>query len=276
MEAQALRRDADNKTSKKNFRTGELTDACRGYSTDKGPWDGNRHGYTFIYDRILPDLQPKKIVEIGLARRGSGASTELSDRRVNHAPSVDFWRTAFPEAHMVGFDISDFSGLDIENFTFVQGNAGSDQDIQNLTAVAQNADLVVDDGSHATRHQLLAMKYLFEALRPGGCYVIEDLNWQPKDIENKNDQGFTTADALTRVKRGMPLTEKMSAFVPTCLDHVSADEIDLFAHKDILKAGIQCKALFWKERMGVAARLAKAWVRRDDDVKLAVITKRGD
>jgi hypothetical protein len=36
-------------------------------------------------------------------------------------------------------------------------------------------DIVIDDGSHIPRHQLLSFSVLFPCVRPGGMYVIEDI-----------------------------------------------------------------------------------------------------
>jgi cephalosporin hydroxylase len=39
----------------------------------------------------------------------------------------------------------------------------------------QQFDLIIDDGSHQLPHQLAAIKQLSPLLRPGGMFVIEDL-----------------------------------------------------------------------------------------------------
>jgi hypothetical protein len=40
-------------------------------------------------------------------------------------------------------------------------------------AGAGGFDLLVDDGSHNPKHQFAAIDYLWEAVKPGGIYVIE-------------------------------------------------------------------------------------------------------
>jgi hypothetical protein len=37
-------------------------------------------------------------------------------------------------------------------------------------------DLVVDDGSHMWEHQLNLFRYLYAFVRPGGYYILEDLD----------------------------------------------------------------------------------------------------
>lgn len=56
--------------------------------------------------------------------------------------------------------------------------------------------IVIDDASHASRHQQDAFLNLFPIVEPGGLYVIEDLDWQPPAYERKNRDFSTTAHLL--------------------------------------------------------------------------------
>jgi len=49
--------------------------------------------------------------------------------------------------------------------------------------VATPFDIIVEDGSHASHHQQIALATLFPFVAPGGLYIIEDLHWQPAQIE---------------------------------------------------------------------------------------------
>ena len=44
-------------------------------------------------------------------------------------------------------------------------------------------DVIVDDGSHASFHQQLTLTTLLPAVKPGGLFIIEDLQWQPATYE---------------------------------------------------------------------------------------------
>lgn len=164
-----------------------LNSLAREYGTDKG---GQYHGYAGQYGRILEPLRlggkPKAIVEIGVCRKWEG------NRHI--CPSLAMWRDWFALAGgpdmavtVIGLDKREF-GLNGEGgiLTLVcdQGNAGH-------LAAARHAlnkgfggrggvDLIVDDGSHEARHQQGTMKALWPALRVGGAYVIEDLNYNPE------------------------------------------------------------------------------------------------
>ena len=40
-------------------------------------------------------------------------------------------------------------------------------------------DMIVDDGSHNTQHQMVSIDYLWPAIKPGGAYVIEVGPYRP-------------------------------------------------------------------------------------------------
>jgi hypothetical protein len=84
----------------------------------------------------------------------------------------------------VGFDISDFSKIRRNRFTFIRGDSGVEEDLQRLADAAESPRLIIDDGSHASYHQLLAFHILFPVLESGGIYVIEDVHWQPPIYES--------------------------------------------------------------------------------------------
>ena len=109
---------------------------------------------------------------------------------------MQMWLNYFPHAHVFGFDISDFSHIKHPRFTFIRGDGGNEEDLQRLSAAAPSFDIVIDDASHASFHQQLALKTLFPRLRDGGTYVIEDLQWQSPTYEGKTITVPKTADFL--------------------------------------------------------------------------------
>jgi hypothetical protein len=44
-------------------------------------------------------------------------------------------------------------------------------------------DIVMDDASHASHHQQNGFLELFSKVKSGGLYIIEDLRWQPDEME---------------------------------------------------------------------------------------------
>jgi hypothetical protein len=98
------------------------------------------------------------------------------------APSLQVWREYFPTANLFGFDIDDFSTVKIPNCVIIRGDSSSRKDLKNLAALGP-FDNVIEDASHASHHQQIALAALFPCLKSGGIFCIEDLHWQPKDLE---------------------------------------------------------------------------------------------
>jgi len=42
--------------------------------------------------------------------------------------------------------------------------------------IGDNFDIIIDDGGHTMKQQQISLKYLFNAVKPGGYYVLEDLH----------------------------------------------------------------------------------------------------
>lgn len=156
------------------------------YGSDKGYRNRDAHGYTAVYDLLLAHrrAEPLNFLEIGLLVGGPEATGGSARRETVDAPSIRMWLDYLPNARIFGFDISDFSAVSLDRFTFVQGDMGEPVDLARLRAACPDGfDVVVDDGSHASWHQQTAFIGLFPALVPGGTYIIEDLHWQPAQIE---------------------------------------------------------------------------------------------
>ncbi len=155
-----------------------LRDLAAGHGSDKGDTILSRNNYTALYDLLFAPLrfQHIRLLELGLAVGGPDGGGPVE--RVANAPSIAMWLDYFPHAEIYGFDISDFSHIRHPRFHFVRGNLGSREDLMRLAEAAEHFDIIVDDGSHASFHQQLALDCLFSRLSPGGLYVIESLHWQ--------------------------------------------------------------------------------------------------
>lgn len=154
------------------------------FGSDKGSLCYNAHYYTRVYDFYLHRLVDRDItiLEIGLLRHDVQAA--IFDKKFCDAPSLRMWSTYFPKGHIFGFDIQDFSGFSADRCTVVQGDQTNRDDLARLiTSIGRPIDVIIDDGSHASHHQQVALGSLFRCLAPGGLYFIEDLNYQPPKIE---------------------------------------------------------------------------------------------
>src|SRR5688572_6276462 len=103
------------------------------YATDK-----LEHGYIPFYEKYLPK-NPKKILEIG----------------VKEGRSIRMWMHYFPEAEIHGLDL--FREFPVpfhdERVKFHTGHQADWQILEQLRK--EDFDIIIDDGSHVARHQLM-------------------------------------------------------------------------------------------------------------------------
>jgi len=120
-----------------------------------------RKAYLSHYERLFAPLRDTafNLIEIG----------------AYNGVSLRTWAEYFPRAFIVGIDIEPNAAKLAEDRIAVR--IGSQADAQFLTGVAAEFPplIVVDDGSHQADHQIASFACLFPKLRPGGCYVCEDL-----------------------------------------------------------------------------------------------------
>lgn len=164
-----------------------FTELANRFGTDKGTLTAAGHGYTLVYDMLFPQMSQSvtALCEVGLSRGGPEVAEGSAERDVADVPSVRMWHEMFPNARIVGVDISDCSGFANEWFSFVQADAGDAEQLARVAELGLSFDIVVDDGSHASFHQQQTFLSLFPLVRPGGFFIIEDLHWQPATYEGK-------------------------------------------------------------------------------------------
>ena len=105
------------------------------------------------------------LLEIGIG----GYQEQLGGR------SLLAWRAWFPFGRIIG--------CDIENKTMLAGgrcrirrlDQSSAADLTRLAREDGPFDIIIDDGSHFSRHQIFTFRTLFDALADGGVYVVEDV-----------------------------------------------------------------------------------------------------
>lgn len=160
-----------------------LTQIANEAGSDKGDTVYHAHDYTRLYAFLFEQFREQDfaMLEIGLKRGGLDEAV-LRGRSEATAPSIAMWRKYFPRARIWGFDISDFSAVRMEGFTFIRGDAGSAESLNALRDALPPLKLLIDDGSHASFHQQFALAHLFDRVQPGGFYVIEDVHvFHPMD-----------------------------------------------------------------------------------------------
>lgn len=172
-------------------RADDLTRLADEFGSDKGN-NLSSHGYTRIYSRLFERMRQREIIllEMGLlradmdGRRLTNAAEGRTGASGTLAPSLEMWRAFFPKARLYGFDIDDFSDVFIERCTIVRGDMSSAVDLGQLVQIiGKPIDIVIDDASHVSHHQQIALGHLFPYVRPGGMYIMEDLHWQDSTLE---------------------------------------------------------------------------------------------
>lgn len=164
------------------------------YPTDKPK-------YADFYQRYFEGLNPSILLEIGVLKGGSHRA----------------WKELFPNTRVVGIDIDPLIeevNKDLEIYTGDQ----TDQDFLNhVIDTIGHPDIIIDDGGHSRKQQVLSLTYLWPFLISGGLYIIEDL--ETSFLDHYNDyphSGFEQVrnclfpiewtGQLTGLKVGDPLT----------------------------------------------------------------------
>lgn len=170
---------------KKNEST--LMSLAKKYGTDK-----LSHGYIPHYENIFKKIKDKKldILEIG----------------VREGWSHLMWGEYFKNSRIYGID--NFASPIFKdpnkrryNFKNIKVFIGDQTDEQFLDkSINFNLDIIIDDGGHKISHHQISLGNLFRKLRPGGFYIIEDLD--TCNIEkyiDVPDRKFTTLNFLKNI-----------------------------------------------------------------------------
>jgi len=193
-----------------------LTYLANRHGSDKGNMWPNKHNYTMHYHAYWQGLRKRsnlKILEVGLCR-GLHEGWDQTD-----VPSIRMWLKYFPNAMIHGYDCSDFSFITHSRLRIYQGDQGSREDLEQFTKQhGGNFDIIIDDGSHASRDQQISLGVLFSHLKKGGHYVIEDIDWQPPELEKKDS--IKTKDLLMSFQKekcfkSQYLTDSENAYLST-------------------------------------------------------------
>ena len=183
-----------------------LVDLMKASGTDKL----FRHGYHRFYESLLEPLRLKnglRMVEIGVE---SGRSMATWVKYFENAASDGIQGVAFnangelgtsacvkenvPGCKKMKFFTGDQSNIDFLKLLIKEG-AGVDPVSVLKAGISPDWDrvgwdLVIDDGSHVPEHNLISFAALYPFVRPGGLYVIEDIESSYLDHPNANIYGY--------------------------------------------------------------------------------------
>ena len=149
----------------------DLLEIFSRYPTDKPK-------YADFYRRHFAGLNPELLLEIGVLKGGS-----------HHA-----WKEIFPAARVVGIDIEQ---LIKDAFPDLEIYIGDQTDLVFLDTVINEIgypDIIIDDGGHSRKQQIVSFIHLYPKMKIGGLYIIEDL--ETSFLEAYNDSELSSMDFI--------------------------------------------------------------------------------
>lgn len=148
------------------------------------------HRYDEVYGWLLEPLSRKRsfaMLEIGYGNGGG----------------VRFWRQLFPQCFLYCID-RDLSDCLMNSIQLLKADQSSPEDLEAVVnRIDRSVSLIIDDGSHHPRHQLLSFSILFGGLlAPGGLYIIEDIEtsyWR-RGMLYGNEMNYGFANSLSAIE----------------------------------------------------------------------------
>lgn len=137
------------------------------YGTDKSKDD---HGYVNVYSNLFPFStrgNVKYVLELG----------------VSMGQSIQVWHEYFTNATIIGLDNEVFNEvksnlMPLKRAKYIPCNIFDRADVQSKLSdlPERSVDLIVEDSTHRRRDQEMALQLFWRFLKPGGYFVIEDVN----------------------------------------------------------------------------------------------------
>lgn len=151
------------------------------YGTDKI----NGHGYEQIYECYL-NRDSRVVVEFG-----------------SRAGSAKLWRDYFTQGQIYCLDIVKFIPPSGTHFLIFDMNNPS-----NYNMIPSGIDVVIEDGPHTSKSQLIMLENILPKLSTGGIIIFEDLHCTeeiyPKDLKKyKGDSDITINNLLREWKNNI-------------------------------------------------------------------------
>ena len=171
---------------------------------NKYPTSKNDHGFIKIYQKHFSILKDQKIniLEIGVER----------------GDSLRMWREYFTNASICAIDLHD-RNISVDNTEILIGDQSDHSFLQSVVSKYGTFDIIIDDGSHQSKHIIASFNFLFNHLSDNGIYVIEDLqtSYQPRYggsrfnlIKKKSSMNFikSLADSINYEHKDKPFFKR--------------------------------------------------------------------
>lgn len=142
-----------------------FNELCNFYKTDKGSDSPNGNNYANFYENWFS--------------KNKSSVTNICEIGVEGGKSLSVYYDYFSNVEIYGLDIEDKSVYNndrIKTFILDQSNESSlDSFVSYCNQLNIKFDFILDDGSHDVEHQQLTFGKLFQLVKDGGIYIIEDL-----------------------------------------------------------------------------------------------------
>ena len=139
--------------------------------------DKLNHKYESKYEAHLDQfrLQKIKLLEIG----------------VKHGASLAMWEQYFPHADIFGMDIDPACRqYETARSKVFIGDQANPADLRSmLERIGPPLDVIIDDGGHTMVQQRTSFEVLFDQLRPGGLYIVEDTHTSYREKNGGGEPG---------------------------------------------------------------------------------------
>ena len=138
---------------------------CNLHGSDKGDIYPDGNHYANWYENWFSPIRQSvtNILEIGVFNGGSTRAL------------YDY----FPKANILGIDILDKEKYENDRTITKILDQGDSKQLNDFITECNQQDLkfdiILDDGSHDVEHQQLTFGKLFQLIKPGGLYIIEDM-----------------------------------------------------------------------------------------------------
>jgi hypothetical protein len=136
-----------------------LNELAKRYGTDKS---SEIHNYCVKYEKYLPfeRYNGLNIMEIG----------------VQGGHSLRTWKDFYYRSQILGIDINpECNQYGEERITIEIGSQADGKFLSNIKLQYGPFDMILDDGSHINEHVIFSFENLWDSIKSGGVYVIEDV-----------------------------------------------------------------------------------------------------
>ena len=131
---------------------------AKSFGTDKS---SDNHNYCVKYEKYLPFNRYDKLtmMEIG----------------VLDGKSLLTWKDYFYRSHILGIDINpECKKYEEERISIEIGSQADGSFLSRTSEHYGPFDIILDDGSHMNEHVTYSFQHLFDSVKPGGVYIVED------------------------------------------------------------------------------------------------------